>query len=84
MNMPPAVLGTQDKIIGKGVQENTIVQSQLLFMSLMTGYQRFITKVMRQTINIGKMINADYGGRQFYQVSDSEVEDIKFPKEIQD
>lgn len=80
MNMPPAVLGTQDKIIGKGVQENTIVQSQLSFMSLMTGYQRFIMKVMRQAINIGKMINADYGGRQFYQVSDSEVEDIKFPK----
>ena len=29
---------------------------------------------MRQAINIGKMINADYGGRQFYQVSDSELE----------
>ena len=25
-------------------------------------------------------IYTDYGGRQFYQVSDSEVEDIKFPK----
>jgi hypothetical protein len=81
MNMPPAVLGMQDNIIGKGVMNQTIVQSQKSFLSLMKGYQNYITKVMRQVINVGKMINADYGQKQFFQTSENgEIEEVYFPR----
>lgn len=81
MNMPPSVLGMQDNVIGKGVMSQTIVQSQKSFLSILKGFEAWITKVLRQAINIGKMMQVDYGQPLWYQLSDKEVDEIYFPRD---
>ena len=80
-NLPPPVLGTQNKIIGKGVLENTIAQSQYSQMGLYKGYETFITKSMRLFLNMAKMADADYGVEKSYQISETQSELVQFNKD---
>jgi len=79
-NLPPSVLGTQDKIVGKGVQEQTINQSQYSTLSLYKGFETFMQNTCQLALNIEKMRRADSGEEEIIQISPTDAEIIQIDK----
>ena len=79
-NLPPSVLGTQDKIIGKGVQEQTISQSQYSTLSLYKGFETWMQQTCQLALNIEKMRRADSGEEEIVQISPIDADIIKIDK----
>lgn len=81
VSIPPAALGMQRTIIGKGVQENTIAQSTRAMMSFYDGLMEYWRRKIQYAANKYKLILADNPGEYIMPLSYNEMEVVRITKE---
>lgn len=82
VSIPPAALGMQRSVIGKGVQENTISQSTLAMLGFYEGLSEYWRKKMQYAINKYKLFISDKPGEYILPVNSSEMEVINITRDF--
>ncbi len=80
-NITNIVQGTQETIVGKGVQAQSQQAAELNYIGLFKGFLTHMSDVMRNCINKAKMISADYGQPILYQIGELHPAIVQIPKD---
>lgn len=81
VSIPPAALGMQKTIIGKGVQETTIAQSTRAMIGFYDGLMEYWRKQIQYAANKYKLILASNPGEYILPLSYKDMEIVKITKE---
>lgn len=80
VNMPSVSLGTQQDVIGKGVQQNTINQASLGQLSLYAGLAEHWRQLIQYALNVHKTVNA--GKEKMMRTGDNEAYLVNIAKKF--